>query len=161
MAVPPDAGTARVSIRLQVVAGGLLELDADRDLAVARVELGEVGVGIADGGDPDRFGDGFRRDAVAGGLVQAGHDADLRPVERRRWPPTFAKPGSRRIAASRQATASLERASVIAHDGDRQLALAALVDVPGADVRNIGQTPGDFAFDLLLREFARRSWASA
>ena len=91
-------GTARVSISLRSLRADSSKLDADRDLAVARVELGEVGVGIADGGDPDRLGDGFRRDAVTGGLVQAGDDADFRPVE----PGAGRRVGEARLAPHRR-----------------------------------------------------------
>ncbi len=87
---------------------------------------------------------------MAGGFVQAGDDADFRPVK----PGAGRGVGEARLAPHRRFQGGdgvAERASVVAHDGDRQLPLAALVDVPCADVRNIGQTPGDFAFDLLLR----------
>ena len=43
----------------EVAAHGLLDLDADRDQAVAVAELGEVRVDVADGGDADGVADRF------------------------------------------------------------------------------------------------------
>ncbi len=48
---------------LAVLARLFVELHADRHLAVADVELGEVGADVADGGDAHGFGDGLGRDA--------------------------------------------------------------------------------------------------
>ena len=48
---------AQVLQALHVGARVLLDLHADRDQPVAGVELGEVGVDVADGGDADRLGD--------------------------------------------------------------------------------------------------------
>ena len=59
----------------------LVELHADRHLAVADVELGEVGADVADGGDAHGLGDGLGGDAELGGDVGDRHHAQLGPVE--------------------------------------------------------------------------------
>ena len=46
-------------------------------LALALVELGDVGVDVADGGDAGDLGDGLGRDAQARGLVGLGPDHQL------------------------------------------------------------------------------------
>ena len=67
-----------------VAAHALRQLNADRDLAVAGIELGEVRADIADRADAHGLGDHVGRDAEFGGERGLRPDADLGPVERRR-----------------------------------------------------------------------------
>ena len=64
--------------RRQVGAGALRQAHADRDAPLADVELGDVGVDVADGGDARDLGDGVGVDAEPRGVVGARPDDHLR-----------------------------------------------------------------------------------
>ena len=70
-AAPATVGDAQSLQHAPVAAGALAQHDADGHLAARNLEPGEVGVDVADGGDADSVGDGFRRDAEFGGNEDA------------------------------------------------------------------------------------------
>jgi hypothetical protein len=54
-----------------------VEADADRDLALGEVELGQVGVVVASGGDANDAGHGAGGDAQVGGAGEVGCDVNF------------------------------------------------------------------------------------
>ena len=61
----------------QILARICGQLQADRDLAVAEIVLGQVLIHVADGGDPHGLGDGARRNAGQGRLVGTWRDQNF------------------------------------------------------------------------------------
>jgi len=68
---------AQLAYGVEVMAQGLVEADADRDLTLREVELGKVGIVIAGGRDADAAGHGGGGDTEVGGTGEIGRDVDL------------------------------------------------------------------------------------
>src|SRR4029077_789543 len=138
---------------LQVATRAVLELNADRYLPIAGVELGERRTDVADGGDTNGFRQAFRGDAEARGQIRPRLDTKLRPVER----------GFRdHIGDQRNALHLVgEFAGDIVHDiavdaGDdqRDRTQAVFVEEPEADIGDVLEFLADGKLKLALGDLA-------
>ena len=135
--------------KLAVAARAVGQLDADRHLAVADVEFGEVGADVADGGDADGFGNRLGRNAKVGRDIRPWIDTQFRPVEfggrddvEKRWDA---------LGLARQLGAdAVDLCGVGAADDELQLALAVVLHEPVTDVGNAGEIAADLFLDFGL-----------
>ncbi len=131
----------------------LVELHADRHLAVADVELGEVGANVADGGDTDGLGDRLRGHAELRGELGLRIDAQLGAVQLGRRDDVGDHRNAPRLA--RQVRADLVDGLAIATgDDELELALAVILHEPEADVGLGRECAADLLLDLPLAELA-------
>ena len=128
---PPDVASRR-----------LIELDPDRNETVAGVELGKIGVDVAERGDADRLRQRFGGDAEIGGDLTLRFDAKLWPVEL----------GGRDRVLDRRNRAHLagelvrrvvDFIDVGPGEDEREVALSVVVDEPIANVGRIGEHGAD------------------
>ena len=152
---PEAVGTGKRADHGKVVLGLVVELDADRDLAVADRELGEIGVDVADRGDAQRLRKRGRRDAELGQPLQVGNDDHLGAVERgvRR---DRAELAGRVHLALDLARLLVEHGALGAHHAERQLPLAAVVDEIGAQIRHAVELGEQDGLDVGLAALALR-----
>ncbi len=132
--------------------------NADRHLPVGRVELGKIGIHVAERGDPDHIRQAFGRHAKLGGDDGTRRDLDLRPVERR----TIHGVGKIRHGAdlARELRRGLDDLFVVgAGHLNGEGALPISLNDPGADIGNLLQIRADDLLKLALGQvafFARR-----
>ena len=138
---------------LQVAARAVLELDADRHLAVAGVEFRQRRADVADGGDADGLRQALGGDAEPRRQLGARPDSQFGPVER----------GFRDHVGDDRNPLHLRRqfagdvvddVAVDAGHDQRNRAQAVFVEEPEADVRNVFQFLADLEFELALGDLA-------
>ena len=140
-ATPVAVETFSASRRCAIGARLLVELHADRHLAVADVELGEVGGDVADGGDAHGLRDGLGGHAEVGGDLGLRDDAQLGPVELGRGDHV----GEQRQAlglAGQLGRDLRDGGRIAAGDDELELALAVVLQEPVADVGHAGADRG-------------------
>ena len=131
----------------------LVELDPDRDQPIAGVELGEVGVDVAERSDADSVGQRLGRNAEIGGDLRLRRNAQFRPVELRRRDRILDRRDRPHLAGD-LVGGRVDDVHVGAGDDQLQVALAVVLEEPVADVRLIGEDRAYRELQVLLRRLA-------
>ncbi len=134
---------------LQVAARAVLELDADRHLAVAGVELGERRTDVADGGDADGLRQAFGGDAKPRRQFGPRPDPQLRPVERGFRDHVGDDRNPLHLGRKLVGDVADDVAVDAGHD-QRNRAQAVFVEEPEPDVRNVFQLLADIELEQAL-----------
>ena len=150
-----SGGNAQVLQHADARARGLVEFDADRHEAIAGVELGEIGVDVAERCDADGRGQRLGRNAEIGGDLALRRHAQLRTVELGRRD-RILEDRDRAHLAGDLVRRVVDLVDVGPGDDQRKVALAVVLDEPVADVRRVREHRVDARLQFLLRRLALR-----